>query len=53
VESGRAGIVPGLGRPVGGIVAHRGDTAAERGFKVIKHGGFERFLLETLCAQAG
>lgn len=39
---------------VGGLVrrtaAAREGTAAMSGLKVIKHGGFERFLLETLCA---
>jgi hypothetical protein len=36
---------------VGGITDNRGDTT-DRDLRVIKHGGFERFLLETLCALA-
>jgi len=47
-RSGRA--VPGLGRLVRGTEVDRGGTETAHAFEVIKHGGFERFWLETLCA---
>ena len=47
--SRRSRTLPRPGRLVGGVTPDRGDST-ERHFKVIKHGGFERFLLETLCA---
>jgi len=48
--SGRA--VPGLGRLVRGTEVNRAGTATAHAFTVIKHGGFERLWLETLCALA-
>jgi len=40
----------GLGGLVRGVAADREGAAKAHAFRVIKHGGFARFLRETPCA---